>query len=401
MLERLLDDVRKHPHHYSYKELMHKYRTSHAIVRGRINRAGLEDLIVLEHKSSLQPEDKVKLTNKELSDIVRAERAMKHEHDKHTVVERKYRIAQAELIRAQKEIEALTAVLEYKPKRLNINPRPNQKKNVASPFLVLSDWHVEELVDPRTVGGKNKYNLEIAKARSVTIFQNALKLMNEVEADMAVESVAIFMLGDFITGNIHLENIENAQLGPIPAVHYAQDLLESGLRFLLDNTKYHFTVYCKVGNHSRITQRIHASTEADNALETAMYVGMARNFRGEERIRFCIEPSYHSITVIQGTLVRYHHGHAVLYGGGIGGLHIPLRKAIKSWNETEYADIDIMGHFHSFKEHTTQKYLVNGSLIGYNAYAERVKAVLEPPIQGFGVFHSKYGATRLTPIYAE
>lgn len=359
------------------------------------------DYVVSESNRSFTSEASVKLTNKELSDVVRAERAMKYAHDKHTVVERKYRIAQAELLKAQKEIEALTAVLEYKPRRLNINPRPNQKKNSASPFLVLSDWHVEELVDPRTVGGKNKFNLEIAKTRSISIFQNALKLMNEVEQDMLVEDVAIFMLGDFITGNIHEENVENAQLGPIPAIHYAQDLLESGLQFLLEKTKYNFTVYCKVGNHSRITRKIHASTEADNALETAMYVGMARNFRDESRIRFCIEPSYHSLTVIQGSLVRYHHGHAVMYGGGIGGLHIPLRKAIKSWNETEYADIDIMGHFHSFKEHTTQKYMVNGSLIGYNAYAERVKAVLEPPIQGFGVFHSKYGATRLTPIYAE
>lgn len=342
-----------------------------------------------------------RLTTQQLTDVVHAERAMKHANDKHTLVERKYRIAQAELLKAQKEIEALTAVLEYKPRRININPRPSSKKNTATPFLVLSDWHVEELVDPRTIGGKNKYTLEIAKERSERLFQNTHKLMTEVSQDMAVTDVAIFLLGDFITGNIHEENVENAQLGPIPAVHYAQDLLESGLRFLLEHTKFNFTVFCKVGNHSRITKRVHASTEADNALETAMYVGMARNFRDESRIRFCIEPSYHSITIIQGTSVRYHHGHAVSYGGGIGGLHIPLRKAIKSWNETEYADFDIMGHYHSFKEHTTHKYMVNGSLIGYNAYAERVKAVLEPPIQGFGVFHSKYGPTRLTPVYAE
>lgn len=398
-----IEDVKKHPHTYTFKDLIHKYNLNHDIIRGKLKRRGLDSLVIKEFstRSSSTQEVSMRLTNKELHDVVRAERAAKHAHDSNRVIERKYHIAQAELIKAQREIEALTAILEHKPKRININPRPNSKKNVATPFLVLSDWHVEELVDPRTVGNKNRYNLTVAKQRAESIFQNTQKLIAEVEQDMAVTDVAIFLLGDFITGNIHEENVENAQLGPIPAVHYAQDLIESGLQFLLANTTHNFTVYCKVGNHSRITKRVHASTEADNALETAMYVGMARNFRDDERVRFCIEPSYHSSTIIQGTRVRYHHGHAVSYGGGIGGLHIPLRKAVKSWNETEFADFDIMGHFHSFREHTTQKYLVNGSLIGYNAYAERVKAVLEPPIQGFGVFHSKYGPTRLTPVYAE
>jgi hypothetical protein len=85
----------------------------------------------------------------------------------------------------------------------------------------------------------------------------------------------------------------------------------------------------------------------------------------------------------------------------VGGLHIPLRKAIKSWNENDRADFDIMGHYHSFIEHTTLKYMVNGSLIGYNAYAERIKCPLEAPLQGFGMIHKKYGVTSLTPIYAE
>ena len=175
----------------------------------------------------------------------------------------------------------------------------------------------------------------------------------------------------------------------------------SNLDLLLRETTYNFTVYCKAGNHSRITPKVRASTELGNSLELALYVSMMKRYQGNPRVKFHIEPSYYSIVNILGTRVRFHHGHAVAYGGGVGGLHIPLRKAIKSWNETARADLDIMGHYHSFLEHTTAKYMVNGSLIGYSAYAERVKAVIEPPLQGYCLIHKKYGVTRPTPIFAE
>jgi hypothetical protein len=343
----------------------------------------------------------MKPTKEQLVELVRAERVAKAASERGSMLEKKYRVVQGELQRAQREISALLDVGDHKPRHIHINPRPHKHHSRATPFMVFSDWHVEEEVKPQTVGGKNRFTLKIAEERATRIVQTGHKLVEEVARDMKIEDVALFFLGDFITGNIHDENVENAQLGPIPAIHFAQDLLESALRFLLANTPYRYTVYCKVGNHSRITRFVHASTEADNSLETAMYVGMARNFRQEERVRFVIEPSYFSLVKIQGVRVRYHHGHAVAYGGGVGGLHIPLRKAIKSWNETERADFDIMGHYHSFLEHTTYKYMVNGSLIGYSAYAERVKAVMEPPVQGFGVFHSKHGVTRLSPLYGE
>ena len=342
-----------------------------------------------------------KLTDDQLAEVIRAERVAKQAKDSSSLAERKYKLAQVEIERIQREIEALTQVAEYQPSTFHINPRPKRGNHEATPFMVFSDWHVEEKVDPRSISGKNKYNLAIAKHRAERVFQNSQKLIEEVARDVVVNDVAVFLIGDFITGNIHLENIENALLGPVSAIHYAQDLLESGINFLLEQTPYTYTFYCKVGNHSRITQKVRASTEFDNSLETAMFVGMARNYRDNPRVRFVIDPSYYSIVKIQGVKVRYHHGHAVSYGGGVGGLHIPLRKAIKSWNETEQADFDIMGHYHSFMEHATYKYMVNGSLIGYSAYAERVKAVIESPMQGFGVFHSRYGTTRITPIFAE
>lgn len=343
----------------------------------------------------------MELTDKEVREVVRAEQEARLAKEKGSMSDRKYKALLADYERVLHENQALTSVAGHKSTQMNIKPRTTTKESEAVPMIVFSDWHSEEKVDPRTIGGKNKYTLEIAQSRATRVFQSSVKLMKEKENDVEINEVAVFLLGDFITGNIHEENVENAQLLPVEACLFAQDMLEGGIDFLLASTTWNYTFYCKVGNHSRITHKVHASTEFGNSLELAMYVSMLKKYRDNPRVRFHIEPSYISVVKILNTRVRYHHGHAVAYGGGVGGLHIPLRKAIKSWNENERADFDVMGHYHGFTENSTLKYMVNGSLIGYNAYAERIKAPLEKPIQGFALIHKKYGVTNLTPIYAE
>ena len=342
-----------------------------------------------------------KLTKDQVHEVVRAEQKARTAKANESFAERKYKLLMEQHEQATKELDALTKVSGGNVHKFGIKPRLSTQKGEAVPFVVFSDWHAEEKVDPRTISGKNRYTTKIAEQRVRHVAQSALRLMREKEDQVAISTIAVFLLGDFITGNIHEENVENAQLAPVEACLFAQGLLESVIDFWLQETPWDFNFYCKVGNHSRITRRVHASTEFGNSLELAMYVSMMRRYADNGRVKFHVEPSYHSTVNILSTRVRYHHGHAVSYGGGVGGLHIPLRKAIKSWNETARADLDIMGHYHSFEEHTTHKYVVNGSLIGYNAYAERIKAVMEDPIQAFGIIHKRYGVTGLAPIFAE
>ena len=343
----------------------------------------------------------MELNEDQIKEVVFAEQQATIAKQKGTFAERKYKALMTEYERIKAENDALMGFANSPKKPLSIKPRLTKKESEAVPVLVWSDWHCEERVDPRTISGKNKYNLEIAKARATRVAQSSLKLMLEKEKDVTINDVALFLIGDFITGNIHEENVENALLEPAYAAVFAQELLEGAIDFLLKHTTWNYTLNCKPGNHSRITRRVHASTELGNSLEYAMFTGLLKKYQDNPRVRVSIDPSYYSIVNILGTRVRYHHGHAVSYGGGVGGLHIPLRKAIKSWNETAKADFDIMGHYHSFLEHSTLRYMVNGSLIGYNAYAERIKAVIEPPLQGFCLIHKKYGVTNMTPVFAE
>lgn len=343
-----------------------------------------------------------KLKNGEVEQVVSAELKEHAAREHKTLADRKYKTLLRAHTSLQREYDALTDYASRRVKPIHIRQRGSNKKE-AVPLLVLSDWHVEEEVKALTIGGsRNVYNLAVAKSRAERVFQSTVKLIKEKEDDVNVNTIAVFLLGDFITGRIHEENIENALLLPLDAMEYAQSLIEGGLNFLLEQfPKKKIVCYCKVGNHSRITRRVHASTEFGNSLELGAYVALKRVYANEPRISFHIEPSYLSVVEILGFPIRFHHGHAVNYGGGVGGLHIPLRKAIQNWNQNQKAVLDIMGHYHNFQEFTTMKYIVNGSLIGYSAYAERVKAVAEPPIQGLGWIHSRYGFTTPTAIFAE
>ena len=42
-----------------------------------------------------------------------------------------------------------------------------KKKNPVIPLILLSDWHIEEKVDPSTVSGLNEFNPDIAKSRGM------------------------------------------------------------------------------------------------------------------------------------------------------------------------------------------------------------------------------------------
>ena len=119
-------------------------------------------------------------------------------------------------------------------------------------------------------------------------------------------------------------------------------------------------------------------------------------YRDEPRIKWIIPEGIHSYLDIYDTTIRFHHGHAVKYGGGVGGIYIPVNKAIAQWNKGRRADLDVFGHFHQLRD--GGNFLCNGSLVGYNAFALSIKADYEPPKQALFLIDKKRGRTCTWPI---
>lgn len=311
------------------------------------------------------------------------------------------KMSKAEILALQQEVDKLQAekdaliTLRQKPKKVVIKPsRPGDSE--ATAIVLFSDWHYEEEVRPASVFGRNRYNVSIAAQRANECFAKTVRLLKKEKQDVAIKECIVGLLGDFITGNIHEENVETAQLQPIEAIICVRNVLHEGIRYLLANTDVNFTFVCSAGNHSRITKKQRYATEQGNSLEWFLYHQLANDFKSEKRVKFVLEEAYHTYVNVYGRVLRFHHGHNVKFGGGIGGLTIPLNKAIAQWNSVFRADYDLLGHHHQYM--IGPNYVVNGSMVGYNAYCIAIKAGFEKPKQAFMLLDKDRGMTVHIPI---
>ena len=280
---------------------------------------------------------------------------------------------------------------------VTITPHFGKGTSEATPVVVASDWHAEELVTRAQTSGLNEFNPDIAERRITTFFTASLRLIKLLNVDVKMNTTVLALLGDFITNQIHgAENAENNAMGPTDAVVWVQNQIVGGINFYLNNSKLNLVIVCKVGNHARTTLKTRFSAENSHSLEYLMYRYLQACFTSENRVTFVIDHGYHSYLPVYGETLRFHHGHAVNYGGGVGGLTIPANKAIGNWNQGKPASLDIFGHFH--QRLITRRFAANSSLIGYNGYALSIKAEFEPPMQNLMLFDKKRGKTADWPI---
>lgn len=294
----------------------------------------------------------------------------------------------------------LTRIREGVDTTFRIEPRHGSGTSEITPIVLISDWHSEERVTKAQVNGLNEFNLHIFQDRCERFWQSTLKLIRKEEQSAQITRVMLALLGDFITGQIHgAENAENNQLTPIEAIINVQNHIIGGIDFLLDHSPYEFVVVCKVGNHSRTTLKVRAASENGHSLESMMYVHLAAYYRNEPRIKFVIDDGYHTYVDVYDKVCRFHHGHAIQYQGGVGGLYIPAKKACAQWNKARFAHRDFFGHFHQHLNDTM--FTCNGSLIGYNSFGVRIKGEYEVPQQALVIVDKKRGFTGRWPILLE
>lgn len=303
----------------------------------------------------------------------------------------KYQQAIERIETLEKELEGYAHVSVPPNKRVI---RPTQSSGgEATAIAVASDWHVDEVVRPQTVQRLNKYTPDIAEKRADTFWRKVVLLTNRNRSDTTINNLVLVLDGDFISGNIHEELLENTAMRPIDAIMFAQDLLDAGLRHLKEYGNFkRIVVVCKSGNHSRITPKIRHASREGNSLEWAMYHNLAKRHTDLEWV---IDESYLTYYKVYGKVLRIHHGDSIRYIGGVGGLEIPMKRAYYQWNMTRPADINLMGHYHSYMPGYNT---VNGSLIGYNAYAMANKFAHQPPMQAYLLLDAKRGITVHSPI---
>jgi hypothetical protein len=144
------------------------------------------------------------------------------------------------------------------------------------------------------------------------------------------------------------------------------------------------------------TMKPRHATGARNSYEWMLYQILKKQFPQHD---WQIADGYHNYLEVDGRVVRFHHGDDLKYQGGVGGLTIPVLKAIAQWNKAIPAYLDVFGHWHQSMQNPS--FVANSSLIGHNAYAIAIKAGFESPTQTFFLMDKKRGRTITAPIFVD
>jgi hypothetical protein len=310
----------------------------------------------------------------------------------------RYKAALAEIDRQRERADSLVSLKGIAPAK-PLTSSVKGSKHPATMVVLLSDIHCEETVRPETVNGLNEYSLDICEQRLNELWSRFFAMLEHERQLCRIDRVCIWLGGDLISGMIHPELAEENSLHPLAAKRWIGSRLRTFIDAASENAK-EIVVATSCGNHGRTTEKLRTN-EADTSYEHDLYLTMQAEER-KKNVRWLVSEGHLNYVELDGFRVRFCHGHAIRYQGGIGGIHVPLNKAVAAWDSTTRADLTCIGHWHQFSWGRSGRYVTNGSVIGHSAYAIRIKANYEPPCQAaFVIDHGRHEVTKAYPLFCD
>lgn len=309
----------------------------------------------------------------------------------------KHREAMDAAMLLESQVEHLVGIQGKPAIRAFERARKHTKRGVAA-VIPASDWHVEEQVSAEGTSGKNHFDLQEAEARIRRFYAKSLELIDWYGHFAPVREIWHPLLGDLMTGYIHEELMETNSLSPTEACVFLQEMICSGIDLWRREAKLPIYIPTCVGNHGRTTQKKRIKTSCRNSYEWLLYKTLARQYENDKAVFWNVGAGYHNIQEIMGRKVRFHHGDGLRYMGGVGGITIPVNKAIAQWQKVGAVDFDVFGHWHTFIW-GYNTWVSCGSLIGYTEFSVEIKADYQHPSQAFIAVDRDYGITCAIPIF--
>lgn len=323
----------------------------------------------------------------------------------------------AELAKALRDNKALHLQLETAEQRIAglehlretahrpyIAPPLRGQTRRGTLVLLCSDWHVGETVVPETVGGRNEYTPAMASKRVDRLIEGVRWLVESWRGPRgygwSLDELVVWLGGDLMTGMIHEDLAETNAMSPLEEQLFARDLCCRLLDALAGIPGIRrLRVVTSRGNHGRDTRKKRFASGYRRSYEQAMYIDLARLYAGHKRISVSVSKDTFQLLEVYRTRLRFHHGDCISFQGGVGGLTIPLRKAIAEFNKTQWADVTCMGHWHQYLD--LPDAVVNNCLIGWGPYAQEIKAPFARASQVAFLVDEKWGKRMTTEIVVQ
>lgn len=277
------------------------------------------------------------------------------------------------------------------------------RQSAATLVVMLSDLHLDEVVNPEEVDFLNAYNREIAKMRLERWAQNVVKLARHHLNGVKYDGVVILLGGDIFSGDIHEELKETNADTILGSVHYWSEHIAAAIDMLLTEFK-RGVVASVVGNHGRTTRKPRAKLRARTNFDWLLAKSLERHFKSDRRVTFQVPEGADVLVTIYGQGHLMTHGDQANGGSGIGGIWPPVMR-LRARKAQRYLAVGAnfatlwMGHWHQYI--STPSLVVNGSLKGVDEYCFVQNFGYEVPQQALAIVAPEKGIIVHAPVFCQ
>lgn len=304
---------------------------------------------------------------------------------------------QADIERLERVHDFLKTDLEKEPAWLKA-PVRKTKDERGIVCTLLSDLHLDEVVDPSEMQGRNAYNREIAELRLKRYFDQIVKQATHYHQGTKYDGCVVLLGGDLVSGGIHDELRESNEGTVADTIRFWTPKIGAGLEYLA-NEFGNVRVASVPGNHGRFTHRARFKKRAHDNADWLISALLAERFASDKRFAFDVPDSMDAHLQVYDTRFLLTHGDQASGGGGIGGIWPPIMR-LKARKQANFEfDWMVIGHWHQYVH--SQGITVNGSLKGWDEFAFGMNFQYEKPSQAMWIVTPERGVTWPVQIFVE
>lgn len=342
---------------------------------------------------------------------VLSEQVKKADEDHHNVLRHRIKTLEGMLMEAKSDRvdEAYVRSRILQLAEADLTPPPwlvktkIKKGRPGVPSLLATDWHWGEVVEPSQINGVNEYNLAIAHRRARALIEKTIMLLSHYTVNPEYPGIVFNLGGDMVSGDIHEELSQTNEAPIMPIVIDLVGVLVWCIKTLRDKFGRVF-VPCVPGNHARTSKKMRAKDAHHTSFDWLIYAILERHFADDPNVKIAVASSPDLLYSVLDYRYLLTHGDQFRGGDGmIGALGPIIRGDHKKRSRNGAIDMSydtmLMGHWHQYMP--LDRIVVNGSLVGYNEYANRENFGYEPPRQALWITHPELGMINRNPVYVD
>ena len=316
---------------------------------------------------------------------------------------RKYRELLKSRSMEDRFLEMIEELIPALPPVKPVSPSPCHEVPIVREnlTLILSDFHIGEVVSSEETMGFNGFDFPEFIRRVRNVFGNTIDIAINKLRGYRFDVLNIDFLGDIVSGTIHDELVENSDLTVVEAVILGAHVVAQAISFISGYFPL-VHVHGVIGNHGRLTRKKKFKKTFNN-FDFMFYQVLRILLSKHQNITFEFPRAWMFTYENNGHVVAMLHGDSVRSWAGIPwyGIQRAVSRLFQMLaKQGTIVDIWEIGHFHQDAS-VPDNVLINGSLIGPSEYSIQNLQSASPAMQKLYGCHPEHGITfmyRINPL---